>query len=91
MWHIRTGDVATSPKAGLSLEKGYHESANRLTSHLFARWKERLTLPHLTVYKQIKEFVYRINRYFLKEKACKDHFYPQIRMNGFKLLHLVTG
>ncbi|MPC15751.1 hypothetical protein E2C01_008553 [Portunus trituberculatus] len=31
------------------------------------------------MYSQTKEFVYRINRYFLKEKACKDHFYPQIK------------
>ncbi|MPC10618.1 hypothetical protein E2C01_003255 [Portunus trituberculatus] len=42
------------------------------------------------LYSQTKEFVYRINRK-LKEKACKDHFYPQIKRGRGQQMQLDLG
>ncbi|MPC27393.1 hypothetical protein E2C01_020563 [Portunus trituberculatus] len=63
------------------VQSAYHADANRLASHQIATMEGHTdaSQSYCVLYSQTKEFVDRIDRYFLREKACKDHFYPQIK------------
>ena len=52
-------------------ESGRQAGANRLTSHLVATMEGHTdaSRSYCVLHRQTMEFVYRINRYFLKEKA----------------------
>ncbi|MPC08907.1 hypothetical protein E2C01_001505 [Portunus trituberculatus] len=89
-----TGKYETMLQVAQVWEQGKRESQVTMQVQIDSllisspRWKDTLTLPLLTVYSQTNEFVYRINRYFLKGKACKDHFYPQIKRGSGQQMQL---
>ena len=68
------GEVATPPEVRLSMgarkesPRRYHAGANRLSSHLVATMEGQpdASLSYCVLQSQTKEFVNRINKYFLK-------------------------